>query len=139
MLCSSKQLENNYFCLLVFNVFASAIVCEALLWFDTIDKSTIFLFMPSGIDEPNLLPNNYYRDDILALWKIMEKFVGSVLRYYYKCDAVSLRCIKNSYSWKLWNLYTMIVYFQMILFRLFFFFFNWTWLVQININSYRII
>ncbi|XP_076825703.1 allene oxide synthase-lipoxygenase protein-like isoform X1 [Clavelina lepadiformis] len=39
-----------------------------------------------GIDEPNLLPNNYYRDDALALWKIMEKFVGSLLRYYYKSD-----------------------------------------------------
>nr|CAB3221311.1 arachidonate 5-lipoxygenase-like [Phallusia mammillata] len=39
-----------------------------------------------GLDDPELLPYYYYRDDVLELWEIMRKYVGSVLKVYYKCD-----------------------------------------------------
>nr|XP_002122603.3 allene oxide synthase-lipoxygenase protein-like [Ciona intestinalis] len=39
-----------------------------------------------GTDDSELLPNFYYRDDALALWSIMEKYVESVVRFYYTSD-----------------------------------------------------
>ncbi|XP_076825128.1 allene oxide synthase-lipoxygenase protein-like [Clavelina lepadiformis] len=71
----------------IISVCASALVRKT---FETLTLDDLHIpnrLKKQGIDDPSLLPNNYYRDDALALWKIMDKFVGSVLRYYYKSDA----------------------------------------------------
>ncbi|KAK2918877.1 polyunsaturated fatty acid lipoxygenase ALOX15B-like [Channa argus] len=46
------------------------------------------LCIPEDIAERGLkdVPNFFYRDDGLKLWKIIKKFVDGILRYYYKKD-----------------------------------------------------
>ncbi|XP_076810011.1 allene oxide synthase-lipoxygenase protein-like isoform X2 [Clavelina lepadiformis] len=39
-----------------------------------------------GIDDPKLLPNFHYRDDAIALWRIMETYVRNMICHYYKTD-----------------------------------------------------
>ncbi|XP_030288890.1 hydroperoxide isomerase ALOXE3-like [Sparus aurata] len=47
------------------------------------------LYIPDDIAERGLeaVPNFYYRDDGLRLWKFIHRFVQGVLSYYYKTDA----------------------------------------------------
>ncbi|CAK8676793.1 unnamed protein product [Clavelina lepadiformis] len=40
-----------------------------------------------GTDDPGVLPNYYYRDDALALWKIMKDYLSKIIRHYYSSDA----------------------------------------------------
>ena len=39
-----------------------------------------------GIDVVDKLPNFYYRDDSLKLWKAIEEFVKQILAIYYRSD-----------------------------------------------------
>lgn len=39
-----------------------------------------------GLDDRSILPGNYFRDDALKLWPIIEDFVKSMLRLYYNFD-----------------------------------------------------
>ena len=39
-----------------------------------------------GVDDPNLLPGYYYRDDGLKLWQAMEDFVGKIINEFYSSD-----------------------------------------------------
>lgn len=41
-----------------------------------------------GLNDPTVLPKNYFRDDALKLWDIVQEFVNSVLGLYYCCDEV---------------------------------------------------
>lgn len=41
-----------------------------------------------GLDDPEVLPKNYFRDDALKLWNIIKEFVASILGIYYCCDDV---------------------------------------------------
>jgi len=48
-----------------------------------------------GLDDCENLPGFYYRDDALELWEIMEKYVGNVLRCYYKCNEVGIELLMS--------------------------------------------
>ena len=39
-----------------------------------------------GVDDPNLLPGYYYRDDGLKLWQAMEDFVAKIINEFYSSD-----------------------------------------------------
>ena len=39
-----------------------------------------------GVDDPSKLPAYYYRDDGLALWEAIEKFVREIVGIFYKSD-----------------------------------------------------
>ena len=39
-----------------------------------------------GVDDPSKLPAYYYRDDGLALWEAIEKFVSEIVGIFYKSD-----------------------------------------------------
>ena len=39
-----------------------------------------------GVDDPSKLPEYYYRDDGLALWDIIQTFVGEIIEIFYKND-----------------------------------------------------
>ncbi|XP_046861552.1 allene oxide synthase-lipoxygenase protein-like [Xenia sp. Carnegie-2017] len=39
-----------------------------------------------GVNDPSKLPEYYYRDDGLALWEAIEKFVGEIVGIFYKRD-----------------------------------------------------
>nr|XP_002123695.1 arachidonate 5-lipoxygenase-like [Ciona intestinalis] len=55
------------------------------------------LLKKQGTDDPELLPGYYYRDDAIAHWKIMEKYIRSVLSFYYKSgeDIISDFCLQT--------------------------------------------
>ena len=40
-----------------------------------------------GVDDPNLLPGYYYRDDGLKLWQAMEDYVSNIINLFYSSDA----------------------------------------------------
>ena len=40
-----------------------------------------------GVDDPNLLPGYYYRDDGLRLWQAMEDYVSNIINLFYSSDA----------------------------------------------------
>nr|XP_039267987.1 allene oxide synthase-lipoxygenase protein-like [Styela clava] len=39
-----------------------------------------------GLDDKEILPKNYYRDDALSLWQIIEKFVSDIIKHFYEHD-----------------------------------------------------
>ena len=39
-----------------------------------------------GVDDPNLLPGYYYRDDGLKLWQAMEDFIAKIINEFYSSD-----------------------------------------------------
>ena len=39
-----------------------------------------------GVDDPDLLPGYFYRDDGLKIWKAVEEFVSNVINAFYSCD-----------------------------------------------------
>ncbi len=47
------------------------------------------------MDDKNLLPKFYYRDDALNLWTILEEFVADVIKFYYESDDVSIYPVRN--------------------------------------------
>uniref|UniRef100_H2Y9R8 Lipoxygenase domain-containing protein n=1 Tax=Ciona savignyi TaxID=51511 RepID=H2Y9R8_CIOSA len=68
-------------------------------------KSTKFqdLIIPKvlkkqGTDDSAVLPNYHYRDDALALWKIMEDYVSDLLKSYYTSD----EDVKDDYELQGW-------------------------------------
>ena len=39
-----------------------------------------------GVDDPNLLPNYYYRDDGILIWDAIESYVRDIIAIFYKSD-----------------------------------------------------
>ena len=39
-----------------------------------------------GVDDPNLLPGYYYRDDGLKIWQAIEDYVGDIINEFYASD-----------------------------------------------------
>ena len=39
-----------------------------------------------GVDDPNLLPDYYYRDDGILVWDVIESYVEDIISIFYKSD-----------------------------------------------------
>ena len=62
------------------------------MMFAITDKTILYSDLASclGTDNRDMLPTYYYRDDALDIWKVIQDYVGRLLRYFYKTDQVTL-------------------------------------------------
>lgn len=54
--------------------------------YDVMDSHIMESLKKRGVDDPDLLPGYYYRDDGIEIWKAIESFVKSILIIHYKSD-----------------------------------------------------